>query len=89
VLSHAGRVADAEALLDKLRALSNDVGLYAEEVDTTTGAHLGNTPQAFTHMAMVTSLAHLSAARRGLLPDDGAPHDYAELALDRLLARHP
>jgi GH15 family glucan-1,4-alpha-glucosidase len=89
VLSHAGRVANAEALLDKLRALSNDVGLYAEEVDTTTGAHLGNTPQAFTHMAMVTSLAHLSAARRGLLPDDGAPHDYAELALDRLLARHP
>jgi hypothetical protein len=37
-------------------------------------------------MALVSSCAHLSAARRGQLPTDGEPHDYAELALDRLLA---
>ena len=87
VLAHGGHISKAEQLLDRLRGYANDVGLYAEEVDPATGEHLGNTPQAFTHMAMVTSLAHLSAARRGLLPADGAPHDYAELALDRLLAR--
>ena len=85
VLVHAGRVDEAEELLAELISLANDVGIYAEEVDPSTGAHLGNTPQAFTHMALVTSCAHISAARRGLLPHDGKPHDFAELALMRLL----
>ena len=85
VLTHAGRLAEAEDLLGRLLLLANDVGLYAEEVDPKSGAHLGNVPQAFTHMALVTSCAYLSAARRGLLPEDGAAHDYAELALERLL----
>ncbi len=84
-LTHAGRLADADALLERLLGLANDVGLYPEEVDPATGDALGNFPQAFTHMALVQSCAHLSAAHRGLLPPDGA-HDYAELALDRLLA---
>jgi GH15 family glucan-1,4-alpha-glucosidase len=87
VLTHAGRLSEASALLDRLLGLANDVGIFAEEVDPATGEHLGNTPQAFTHMALVTSLAHLSAARRGLLPTDGRPHDFAELALDRLMSR--
>jgi GH15 family glucan-1,4-alpha-glucosidase len=86
VLAHAGRVAEAEALLEQLLGLANDVGLYAEEVDPNTGDHLGNTPQAFTHMALVSSCAYVSAARRGLLPNDGEPHDFAELALERLLS---
>ncbi|HVA60255.1 MAG TPA: glycoside hydrolase family 15 protein [Mycobacteriales bacterium] len=85
-LTHAGRLAEAEDLLERLLALANDVGLYAEEYDPSTGELLGNFPQAFTHMALITSCAHLSAARRGLLPTDGEPHDYTELALDRLLA---
>jgi GH15 family glucan-1,4-alpha-glucosidase len=87
VLTHAGKLDEAESLLEDLLSLANDVGLYAEEVDPDTAAHLGNFPQAFTHMALVTSCAYLSAARRGLLPDDGEPHDFAELALDRLLER--
>jgi GH15 family glucan-1,4-alpha-glucosidase len=85
VLTHAGRLDEAEELLERLIGLANDVGIYAEEVDPETGAHLGNIPQAFTHMALVTSCAHLSAARRGRLPQDGAAHDFAELALERLL----
>jgi GH15 family glucan-1,4-alpha-glucosidase len=87
VLTFAGRLEEAEAVLERLLGLANDVGLYAEEVDPATGEHLGNTPQAFTHMALVTSCAHLSAARRGELPVDGQPHDFAEVALDRLLQR--
>jgi hypothetical protein len=51
-----------------------------------TGEALGNFPQAFSHMALVNSCAHLSAAKRGEVPD--GPQDYMELALDRLLARH-
>ena len=85
VLTYAGKLDEAGALLEQLLGLANDVGLYAEEVDTATGEHLGNTPQAFTHMALVTSCAHLSAARRGVVPADGRPHDFAELAVDRLL----
>ena len=87
VLIHAGRLEEARRLVDRLLGLANDVGLFAEEVDAATGEHLGNTPQAFTHMALVMSLAHLSAADKGLLPADGLPHDFSELALDRLLAR--
>jgi GH15 family glucan-1,4-alpha-glucosidase len=86
VLLHAGRVDEADALLTTVLGHANDVGIFSEEVDPRTGAHLGNTPQAFTHMAVVTSCAHLAAARRGELPADGRPHDYAELALDRLVA---
>ncbi|HVL97764.1 MAG TPA: glycoside hydrolase family 15 protein [Egibacteraceae bacterium] len=84
-LTYAGELGEAEALLERLLGLSNDVGLLAEEADPTTGEALGNFPQAFTHMALVTSCAHLSAAKRGEVPTEGA-HDYAELALDRLLA---
>lgn len=84
-LTFAGQLDEAEALLARLLGFANDVGLFAEEVDPATGEALGNFPQAFSHMALVTSCAHLSAAREGALPT-GA-HDYAELALERLLAR--
>ena len=83
-LAYAGRVDEADALLERLLALGNDVGLFAEEADVATGAALGNFPQAFTHMALVLSCAHVSAAKRGEVPSEGA-NDYAELALDRLL----
>ena len=85
-LTHAGRLEEAEGLLARLLALANDVGLYAEEVDPTSREALGNFPQAFAHMALVLSCAHLSAAKAGRVPFEGT-HDYAELALDRLLAR--
>lgn len=84
-LTHASQLDEAESLLHRLLGLANDVGLLAEEADPSTGEALGNFPQAFTHMALVTSCAHLSAAKRGEIPFDGA-HDYAELALDRLIA---
>ena len=83
-LTHAGELDAAEALLGSVLGRANDVGLFAEEIDPATGEALGNFPQAFSHMALVTSCAHLTAAREGLIPD-GA-HDYAELALDRSLA---
>ena len=50
-----------------------------------TGEALGNFPQAFTHMAHITSCLHLEAARDGEIDFDVA-HDYAEHAVDRLLA---
>jgi GH15 family glucan-1,4-alpha-glucosidase len=86
-LTYSGQLAEAEAMLEHVLGYANDVGLFAEEVDPTTGEALGNFPQAFSHMALVTTCAHLTAARDGAIPE-GA-HDYAELALDRHLARRP
>ena len=84
-LIHAGRIDEAEQLVERLLSLENDVGLYAEEADPDSGEALGNFPQAFTHMALVTSLSHLSAAKKGQIPV-GRAVDYSELALQRLLA---
>ena len=54
-LAHTGRRPEAvdlfQALLDRASAL----GLFAEEMDPATGAHLGNYPQALTHAAVVSA----------------------------------
>jgi GH15 family glucan-1,4-alpha-glucosidase len=85
-LIHARRLDEAETLLERLFGLANDVGIYAEMVDPTTGEQLGNTPQAFTHMAVVTSCNAISAARRDQLPPPDRPFSFIEAALDRRLA---
>lgn len=60
----AGRITDARAHFERLLGLANDVGLYSEEVDATSGAFLGNFPQAFTHLALVNTAANLSLYER-------------------------
>ena len=83
-LIHAGELAEAEQLVERLLGLCNDVGLYAEEAGLESGEAIGNFPQAFTHMALVTTCAHLTAAREGALPPSDTAYDFAELALGRL-----
>src|SRR5260370_40662988 len=51
-LVHAGRLDDAEALLERLLDMAHDGRMYSERGDPSTGEQLGNTPQAFTHMAV-------------------------------------
>jgi len=82
-LVHAGRLDEAETLLERLFGVANDVGLYAEMVDPSSGEQLGNTPQAFTHMAVVTSCSAISAARRGELPPPESAFSFIEASLDR------
>jgi GH15 family glucan-1,4-alpha-glucosidase len=55
-----GRRQEAEALFERLLALSNDVGLFAEEYDPHAKRMLGNFPQALTHMALVNTARLLS-----------------------------
>jgi GH15 family glucan-1,4-alpha-glucosidase len=55
-----GRRKEAEALFERLRALGNDVGLFAEEYDPRAQRMLGNFPQALTHMALVNTARLLS-----------------------------
>ncbi len=55
-----GRIADARALFERLLALSNDVGLLAEEYDPKAKRQLGNFPQAFSHVALVNTAFNLT-----------------------------
>ncbi|CAH0147589.1 glycoside hydrolase family 15 protein [Microbacterium sp. Bi128] len=51
--THSGRRADAVALMRRLTAVANDVGLLSEEYDPGSGRQAGNTPQALSHLALV------------------------------------
>jgi GH15 family glucan-1,4-alpha-glucosidase len=59
-----GRLKEAEELFQRLIALRNDVGLFAEEYCTERKQMVGNFPQAFSHIAHVNSANNLFAARR-------------------------
>ncbi|MFI6805768.1 glycoside hydrolase family 15 protein [Streptomyces luteogriseus] len=64
-LHMTGRTKEARELFERLAELANDVGLLSEEYDPMTGRHLGNFPQAFSHIGLVnTALA--------LFGEDGA-----------------
>ncbi len=58
-----GRLDEAEVMFARLTAICNDVGLLAEEYDPRTGTHLGNFPQAFSHVALVGTARLLQHAR--------------------------
>jgi alpha,alpha-trehalase len=62
-LAKAGEVERAEALFDQLTGYANDVGLLAEEIDTAREEQLGNFPQAFSHIGLITAAAEIDAAR--------------------------
>lgn len=83
-LTFAGRIDEAEAVLAELDGYRNDVGLWAEQADPATGEARGNFPQAFTHMAHITSTLYMDAARAGEI-DHTEAHDFAEHAVDRLV----
>jgi alpha,alpha-trehalase len=65
-LVEIGEVDRARELCEKLLAYASPLGLYAEEIDTRTGRHLGNFPQAFTHLALINAVMHVIRADQGL-----------------------
>jgi GH15 family glucan-1,4-alpha-glucosidase len=63
VLELQGHHDEARELFERLLDLRNDVGLLAEEYDPIGGRQLGNFPQAFTHLALVSAALMLSGSR--------------------------
>jgi GH15 family glucan-1,4-alpha-glucosidase len=60
-LSRAGRLDEARLALEKMFTYANHLGLYAEEIGPT-GEQLGNFPQAFTHLALISAAVNLDRA---------------------------
>jgi GH15 family glucan-1,4-alpha-glucosidase len=58
-LSEIGEKQRARALCERLLAHSSPLALYAEELDARSGRHLGNFPQAFTHLALINAVCHV------------------------------
>jgi len=63
-LAKRGDVEEAQKLLDHVCSFSNDLGLFAEEIDPETGAALGNFPQGFTHVGLINAALAIEQARR-------------------------
>ena len=63
-LSEIGETEAAEHLCERLLGYSSDLGLYAEELEASSGRHLGNYPQAFTHLALINAVTHVIAAQQ-------------------------
>ncbi len=65
-----GEVDKARHLCEKLLRMASPLGLYAEELDAESGRHLGNFPQAFTHLGLINAVLHIMAAERAMEADD-------------------
>jgi GH15 family glucan-1,4-alpha-glucosidase len=61
-LSAVGDHQGARDLMERLLSIASPLGLYAEEFDTSTGRHLGNFPQAFSHLALIQAAAGIILA---------------------------
>jgi GH15 family glucan-1,4-alpha-glucosidase len=60
-LTRAGRVREARMIFEKMLTYANHVGLYAEQIGAS-GEALGNFPQAFTHLALISAAVNLDSA---------------------------
>jgi GH15 family glucan-1,4-alpha-glucosidase len=69
-LALAGRLDDARALFERILGRANDLGLFSEEVASSTGELLGNYPQGFTHLGLIGAAVNLAKADR-----HGAEHE--------------
>jgi GH15 family glucan-1,4-alpha-glucosidase len=64
-LAQRGEVDQAESQFRHLLSFGNDVGLFAEEINSRSGEALGNFPQAFTHVGLINVALAIEKARHG------------------------
>jgi GH15 family glucan-1,4-alpha-glucosidase len=58
-LSEIGEKQRARALCERMLSLASPLGLYGEEIWAENGRHLGNYPQAFTHLALINAVQYV------------------------------
>ena len=63
-LAVVGELQGARDMMERLLHVASPLGLYAEELDADTGRHLGNFPQAFSHLALIEAAARIVLAER-------------------------
>jgi alpha,alpha-trehalase len=68
-LSEIGDAARAREMCERLLSFASPLGLYAEEIEPKSGRHLGNFPQAFTHLALINAVMHVIRADESLEPE--------------------
>jgi GH15 family glucan-1,4-alpha-glucosidase len=64
-LSEIGEKERARKLCERMLSLASPLGLYGEEIEAETLRHLGNFPQAFTHLALINAVQHVIADEPG------------------------
>ena len=62
-LALSGLIEEAERLFDAVVERGNSLGLFSEEIDPATDEFLGNYPQAYSHVGLVSSIVYLNYAR--------------------------
>ncbi|HXS45336.1 MAG TPA: glycoside hydrolase family 15 protein, partial [Solirubrobacteraceae bacterium] len=65
-LAEIGEHDRARALCERMLGYASPLNLYAEEIDSRSGRHLGNFPQAFTHLALINAVMHVIRADHAL-----------------------
>ncbi len=65
-LVEIGELERGRDLCERMLSYANSLQLYAEEIDARSGRHLGNFPQAFTHLALINAVMHVIRADQGL-----------------------
>ncbi len=63
-LAAVGELSRAREMMERLLRIASPLGLYAEEFEVETGRHLGNVPQAFSHLALIQAAARIILAER-------------------------
>ncbi len=72
-LAEIGETARARQLCEKLLSYASPLLLYAEEIEARSGRHLGNFPQAFTHLALINAVMHVIKADQELVQSATPP----------------
>jgi alpha,alpha-trehalase len=65
-----GQTRRARALCEKALCSASPLYLYAEEIDPRSGRHLGNYPQAYTHLALINAVMHVITADEALMREE-------------------
>jgi GH15 family glucan-1,4-alpha-glucosidase len=78
-LSEIGEAEDARKLCERLLSSAGSLDLFAEELDVASNRHLGNFPQAFTHLALINAVSHVIADERREAEPGGATAVFTEM----------